>query len=143
MDDVIQTLTKKMDELENAIYEMYRCTNLDGDPTGEHYSDTKIILDDVRCLVDAISDKKKQIIQCAIWILDHMQYGFYYSSHDIILAAEEGGKFWMGAANRALSILKSSGIISRRTLKGIDTVYLTESHHKWIIADFDEENEVR
>ena len=121
---VIQTLTEKIDYLESTMYEMR--------------SQTKRALLAARCLVSALNDN--DVLLAANWILDHMQNGFYYDQHKIILAAND--RYDLGTVNAAMSILESSGIIGRKTVRNTDTVYLAEMQHAWIVSEVEEESNV-
>lgn len=119
---VIQTLTKKIDYLESAMFEMR--------------SHTRKEMFAAKCLVSAISNN--DVLTAANWILDHMQNGFYYDRHEIILAANDHYDLWN--VNAAMSILESTGIIGRKTVRSIDTVYLAEMQHAWIVSELEEES---
>lgn len=144
MDDVIQTLATKINDIKSAIYEANRSESLKDDATVKDLlKELEYPLYDSKCLVDTIAEKKKRILPCANWLLARMQYGFYYDEHEAILSAEDEGHFHLGEINRAITILIACGIISRRIIKDKNTIYLVDSFHKWIVSDFEQETTIR
>lgn len=126
--DVFQALTQKIHSLECAMKDMCGQADL--------VNEARRSLFAVRCLVSALQDE--EILLIADWILNHMQNGFYYDRHQIILAASD--LHFLGDVNAAMSVLESSGIIGRRTVNNTDTVYLAEMHHAWIVSELGEES---
>lgn len=138
MSAVHETLTKKVNRLETLLYDMHRGLIHKDDTADDLIHDAQLTLFEIKCLTEMVTDEKMKSFSCANKILSYMQKDTYYDRREMILTMEDEGCF-IGNVNSSLRVLESSGIVGRRTIDGIETVYLFDKPHAWIIEEVDHE----
>lgn len=136
---VNQTLVTKISSFESAMQELSRSVKQNDSAAWNRTKRTNASWNEVKCLVDTLTDEKGIILSCANWILSQLQKGFYYDRQSVLLAAEDA-KYYISDVNTAMSVLESCGFIGSRIIDNTDAIYLTENHHKWIVTDLKQED---